>query len=240
MADLVPNLRRKLMLNVHLKPLGNMTFWNRFTGASLKNIAVKLERKVYYPSEVVVAIDEVPGQLFMLQKGKLVTAMVNHNDEDVQVDEISQPSSHNSKRYLWVLLEESVRQRPTKTSIKSATHSTVISVPVETTMEVLRERGDDYESYCFYRDKLIEKQSEVRQKQCKLCPESDHNLLQCHYYHYMPTKAIIHRRHLQHEKESLNVKQPRRYCERRPHKGETPLRSLLKARLLRHFYNRGN
>lgn len=79
--ELVPTVRRKLLTKVHLLALGSMSFWNRFTGASLKNIAVSLERKMYYPTEIVVTAGEVPTRLYMLQQGKL-SIIINGRQEE--------------------------------------------------------------------------------------------------------------------------------------------------------------
>jgi hypothetical protein len=90
-----------------------MPFWNRFTGTSVKAIAVA------YSSEVVVYQGSVPEKLFMLREGCLVTCVSNHKGNEVKVDELSQRDSFETKRYLWVVLQEAVRQAPSATTTKS-------------------------------------------------------------------------------------------------------------------------
>lgn len=138
MGDLLPNLRQKLLLNVHLKALGSMPFWNRFTGASLKTIAINLERRMYYPSEIIVAAGAVPERLYMIQEGHVITSITKHSDDIIEVDEFKQKFTQSSKKYLWVLLEESVRQSPSPTDVKSQNHAIILSVPVTSTMEILQ------------------------------------------------------------------------------------------------------
>jgi hypothetical protein len=65
---------------------------------------------MYYSSEVVVVEGSVPERLFMLKEGLLVTSILNLKGDEVKIDELIQPGSLNTKKYLWVLLKEAIRQ----------------------------------------------------------------------------------------------------------------------------------
>lgn len=93
------------------------------------------------------------------------------------IDELSQKHFEHSKRYLWVLLEEAIRHTPSRANVKSSSHSTMLSIPVQTAMEALKDRDSDYESFCLYRDRLTVDKASVRQKTCELCLDSDHSKL---------------------------------------------------------------
>jgi hypothetical protein len=81
-------------------------------------------------------------------------------------------------------------------TIKSSGLSTLLSLSVMKTSSVLKENSIDYESYCLFRDKLIGRDWKIRQKNCSLCPGTDHSSLECPYYHYMPKRTIVIARYI--------------------------------------------
>lgn len=90
-------------------------------------------------------------------------------------------------------LDFTIGETESPVSVRSKNESLVISVEREKVRRVLREAEDetDYEGYCLFRDEMRFGMMNVHQVSCLHCPGSDHNMLGCPFYHYIPKKDLI-------------------------------------------------
>jgi hypothetical protein len=113
----------------------------------------------------------------MLKEGCLVAVVSNNKGQELLVDEFAQRHHTDTMNFMWVVLEETVKQVASPMTIKSLGHTMVMSIPVKDLMELLQDNDVDYESYCFFRDSFIVNHMEIRQKHCHVCPQRDHTTL---------------------------------------------------------------
>ena len=104
-----------------------MSLFNRMSNSFLKKAAVSLERKMHYSSEIVVTEGDVPTSFFILKKGKLRVTLNSFNSITKNFN-VSQDNS-KGKEFMWVLLEETIRETPSTFTLKSQGHSTTLSIP---------------------------------------------------------------------------------------------------------------
>lgn len=64
-------MRERILISVNLKKLSVMSLFNRMSSSFLKKVAVSLERRMHYNSEIVIAEGDVPTHFFILGKGNL-------------------------------------------------------------------------------------------------------------------------------------------------------------------------
>ena len=82
----------------------NMPFWNRISVKSIKSLAVLLDRKIYYSSEVLVVAQTVPLNMFMLKEGHIESIVYRSDGAKIIVDEYIQSHFLKTKTFQWVLL----------------------------------------------------------------------------------------------------------------------------------------
>jgi hypothetical protein len=64
-------MRKRLLEVVNFRRLCTMSLWNRLSISFVKQIAVELERKMYYKSEIIIEEGNVPDKFHMLVEGCL-------------------------------------------------------------------------------------------------------------------------------------------------------------------------
>ena len=190
-ATIVPDVRDKLLQKVNVSPLMNMPFWNRISMKTIKRLAVVLDRKIYYSTEVLVTAGTVPASLFMLKEGFVESVVHRPSGEEIVVDQYSQRHFMDTKIFQWVLLKECLQQSVSMTTVKSSGHSIVMQIELDRTLEVLQHNQEDYERYCHFRDQRLSGQCEAHQKTCQFCPLTDHSMLACPFYHFIPNRSIV-------------------------------------------------
>jgi hypothetical protein len=136
----------------------NMPFWNRISVKSIKSLAVLLDRKIYYSSEVVIVNSEIPNCMLMLKEGHVESIVRRPDGEEIVVDEHIQKEFMKTKTFQWILLEESLQQYPSRVTIKSSGYSVIMQLSVESAIAALRDNQEDYERYCYFRDERLLRQ----------------------------------------------------------------------------------
>jgi hypothetical protein len=77
-------------------------------------------------------------------------------------------------------------------SAKSAGFSVLYKIDREKFLTIIKENNDDYEKFCEIKDKIsIYNKLEVVQKNCMVCEESVHFIMECPTIHYFPEKSRI-------------------------------------------------
>lgn len=162
---------------------------------------------MYYCSEIVVVEGDIPTRFSLLHKGKLEAAL---NSNCSVLDKISiQQNNAEGKKFMWVLLDKTIRESPSSLTWKSQNHSVILSIPKPQLMEMLKDRKTDYESYCFLRDRISFTRERIKEGECMICPRGNHHQLECPYYHYIPKRDVIVSKHLQRQLDSLKTIQAR-------------------------------
>ena len=66
-----------------------------------------------------------------------------------------------------------------------------MQIELDRTLEVLQHNQEAYERYCHFRDQRLSGQCEAHQKTCQFCPLTDHSILACPFYHFIPNRSIV-------------------------------------------------
>lgn len=148
-----------------------------------------------YSSEIIVAEGDVPTSFFILKKGKL-RATLNSFNSITKNFNVSQDNP-KGKEFMWVLLEETIRETPSTFTLKSQGHSITLSIPKVQLIAMLRDKKSDYESYCFLRDRISLASEQIKELKCSLCPRANHHPLKCPFYHYVPKRDLVVSKYLQ-------------------------------------------
>lgn len=236
MREINNDVKRKLLRQLHVLPLTSMPLWNRFSMKTIKAIAVELERKMCYQTEVVVGEGEVVKDFLMLKEGRVQNLVSNFRDETKVVDELVLPMSRRPHKYLWVIFRDSIVQGRSSFTVKSKDNAILMRLPVDKAMEILKDDQTDYQIFCYFRDRVQLEGMGIFQKSCAQCPNVDHSSLHCPYYHYIPKRSIVICHHL-HE---LSRKQENRVPFQRTKTKQNILKERLSLRLNSELYRRMN
>lgn len=145
-------MRERILISVNLKKLSVMSLFNRMSSSFLKKVAVSLERRMHYNSEIVIAEGDVPTHFFILGKGNL---RVTRNSPNSAIDnfKVSQDNP-KGEEFMWIMLEKTIRGAASALTLKSQGHSITLTIPKLQIIDALHDRKTDYESYCFLRDRI--------------------------------------------------------------------------------------